>query len=178
MRPELREQYGNPWPVETAIYQLDRPSLSAEVTRTLFHCARPYMESFTVYGENGCYKWQMEDAPPMLFRASQVVPNEVRTVTASQPAAPDRADLLPQEIARYTQRFVYDDANRHLSFEQGGGHHGSHPHLAHEFVSSIVERREPWINAARAASWTAAGICAHLSALQNGVEVTIPSFMD
>ena len=68
MRAELRAPYGNPYPVETAIFQLETPGLCAEVTRSLFHCARPYMESFTVYGENACYEWQMEDEQPVLFR--------------------------------------------------------------------------------------------------------------
>jgi hypothetical protein len=150
--------------------------LAAEVTRTLFHCARPYMESFTIYGENACYEWQMEDQPPMLFRLSPVVPGEVRAVTTTQPQPPDQAENLPEAIARYTRRFVYNDQNRHLSFEQGGGHHGSHPHLVHEFVRSIIERRSPAIDAVTAANWTAAGICAHQSALLGGAEVTIPAF--
>jgi len=34
--------------------------------------------------------------------------------------------------------------NTHLSFTQGSGHGGSHPHLAHEFVRSIVEGRAPF----------------------------------
>jgi predicted dehydrogenase len=176
MREDLRRQYGNPWPIETAIYELDQPDLAAEVTRTLFHCARPYMESFTVYGENACYEWQMEDEPPVLFRASPVVPGQVRNLSTQHPNPPDRAELLPAQIGKYTRRFVYSDENRHLSFEQGGGHHGSHPHLVHEFVRSIVERRAPWIDAVRAANWTAAGICAHESALQGGAEVCVPGF--
>ena len=176
MRAELQRPYGNPWPIETAIYQLDQPNLSAEVTRTLFHCARPYMESFTVYGEDAVYEWQMEDEPPALFRASPVVPDQTRSGSMEKPQAPDRADLLPTEIGKYTRRFVYNNENRHLSFEQGGGHHGSHPHLVHEFVHSIVEKRAPWIDAVTAANWTAAGICAHESALRGGAEVAIPDF--
>ena len=86
---------------------------------------------------------------------------------------PDRADLLPPEIGKYTRRFVYSDKDRHLSFEQGGGHHGSHPHLVHEFVRSILEGRKPAIDAVTAANWTAAGICAHESALRGGAEVEI-----
>ncbi|WP_330620836.1 hypothetical protein [Blautia pseudococcoides] len=31
----------------------------------------------------------------------------------------------------------------HLSFKQGGGHGGSHPHLVHEFIRSIIEERKP-----------------------------------
>ena len=176
MRPDLVSAYGNPYPIETAIFQLDAPALAAEVTRSLFHCARPYMESFVVYGENACYEWQMEDEAPLLFRASPVVPGQVRAQAVERPQPPDRADLLPPAIARYTRRFVYGEDERHLSFEQGGGHHGSHPHLVHEFVRSIVERRKPLIDAATAANWTAAGICAHQSALAGGAEVVIPAF--
>jgi predicted dehydrogenase len=176
MRDDLLRQYGNPFPVETAIYQLDQPNLSAEVTRSLFHCARPYMESFTVYGENACYEWQMEDADPALFRMNPVVPDRPRDVSIEHPAPPDRADLLPPSIARYTRRFIYSDENRHLSFEQGGGHHGSHPHLVHEFARSIVEGRQPAIDAVTAANWTAAGICAHESAMRGGAGVDVPSF--
>jgi predicted dehydrogenase len=178
MRAELSEQYGNPWPLETAIYRLDAPDMVAEVTRSLFHCARPYMESFTVYGENACYEWQMEDEDPVFFRMSPVQPGQVRDVTVERPKPPDAADRLPATIARYTQRFVYHAGHQHLSFTQGGGHHGSHPHLVHEFVRSIVEGRAPAIDAVTAAHWTAAGICAHASALRGGDGVAVPSFGD
>jgi predicted dehydrogenase len=177
MREELIQPYGNPYPIETAIYQLEAPGLSAEVTRSLFHCARPYMESFVVYGENACYEWQMENEAPMLFRASPVVSGRTRSQSVERPEPPDRADLLPPSIGRYTRRFVYGENEQHLSFEQGGGHHGSHPHLVHEFVRSIVEHRQPWIDAITAANWTAAGICAHESALSGGREVIIPRFV-
>ena len=59
---------------------------------------------------------------------------------------------------------------------QGGGHHGSHPHLVHEFVRSIVEEAQHLIDAVTAAQWTAAGICAHTSAMQGGAAVEVPSF--
>lgn len=176
MRPELQSQYGNPYPIETAIYQLATPGLAAEVTRTLFHCARPYMESFVIYGENACYEWQMEDEAPLLFEATAVVPEKVRSVTASRPVPPDRRDLLPPEIARHTTRFRATARHSHISFEQGGGHHGSHPHMVHEFVGSIVEARQPWIDAVTAANWTAAGICAHESAVHDGADVEVPGF--
>jgi predicted dehydrogenase len=177
MREDLRGQYGNPYPVETAIFRLERPDLCAEVTRSLFHCARPYMESFTLYGENACYEWQMEHEAPALFRSTPVVPGHPRSTSVERPRPPDRADLLPPAIGRYTQRFAYGEDEHHLSFEQGGGHHGSHPHLVHEFVRSIIEARAPWIDAVTAANWTAAGICAHESALAGGREITIPDFI-
>ena len=176
MREELHQQYGNPWPVETSIFQLDKPNLSAEVTRVMFHSARPYIESFTVYGENACYEWQMEDEPPLLFRATPVVVGQARQFSAERPAPPDRADLLPAEIASYTQRFIHTDAKRNLSYELGGGHHGSHPHLVNEFVRSVIEHRLPWPDAVRSADITAAGICAHTSAMHDGAEVNVPRF--
>ena len=61
---------------------------------------------------------------------------------------PDFAERLPEGIRRFTSKGVYDaDETQHLSFLQGSGHGGSHPHLAHEFISSIVEGREPLPNA-------------------------------
>ena len=99
-----------------------------------------------------------------------------RSISIERISAPDRADLLPKDIARFTRRGVYDASNPHMSFLQGGGHGGSHPHLVHEFVSSIVEQRRPRIDAVTAADWTAAGICAHESAMNGGKRIVIPLF--
>jgi predicted dehydrogenase len=176
MREDLRRRYGNPFPVESALFELEAPGLSAEVTRSLFHCARPYMESFVVYGENACYEWQMERDPPVLFTMSPVAPDTVREERTERPDPPDRADLLPEPIRKYTRRFVYQAEATHRSFEQGGGHHGSHPHLAHEFIRCIVEGRKPSLDAGTAANWTAAGICAHQSAMRGGKPVKVPDF--
>src|SRR5690625_6425501 len=66
---------------------------------------------------------------------------------AERVKVPDYAHLLPEEIQSFTTAGVYDaEDSAHLSFIQGAGHGGSHPHLAHEFVSSIVEDREPYPN--------------------------------
>ncbi len=46
----------------------------------------------------------------------------------------------------------------------------------HEFVSAIAERRKPLVDAVTAANITAAGICAHESAMRNGERVEIPAF--
>lgn len=56
------------------------------------------------------------------------------------------------------------------------GHGGSHPHHVHEFVRSVVERRPPAIDAVAAANWSAAGICAHQSAMGDGEAVGVPRF--
>src|SRR5580693_1834623 len=52
-----------------------------------------------------------------------------------------------------------DAEHAHLSFTQGGGHGGSHPHLVHDFVSSIVEGRASFPEVYQSVNWTCAGIC-------------------
>lgn len=183
MRDELQKQYGNPFPVETAIYQLEKPGLAMEITRSLFNTARGYTESFNVYGEKMVFEWpQIESEDnPIVFKMESLdydrpAGRRGLPTTFERIVAPDRQDLLPPEIARFTVRGKYDDTNPQKSFETGGGHHGSHPHMVHEFVQSIVEERKPWIDAITAANWTAAGVCAHESAMQGGKLVEIPTF--
>ena len=71
---------------------------------------------------------------------------------------------------------MYDDDNEHLSFAQGAGHGGSHPHLAHQFIMSLVEDTEPYPNAREAANITCVGILAHESALAGGEIIKLPEF--
>jgi hypothetical protein len=57
-----------------------------------------------------------------------------------------------------------------------GGHGGSHGHLAHEFVSAILENRPPMIDIYEALAMTVPGIVAHQSALKGGESLKIPQF--
>ena len=91
--------------------------------------------------------------------------------------APDYAKRLPKAIRPFTTGGVYGAGKKkHLSFTQGAGHGGSHPHLVHEFVSALVEDREPFPNAKQSANWTCVGLCAHQSALKGGAIVRLPAF--
>ena len=81
--------------------------------------------------------------------------------------------LLYKEIQKFTQ--TIEDAD-HLSFVQGGGHGGSHPHLVHEMLSALDAGREPWPNATQSANWTCVGICANESAARGGEKVRLPEF--
>ena len=45
-----------------------------------------------------------------------------------------------------------------------------------EFIQSILEDRAPWIDLYTAANITVAGICAHKSAMQDGIEIAVPDF--
>jgi hypothetical protein len=149
------------------------------VTRSLFHTAKAYLESFAVLCERVSFEWAITDESlPVLHRMGDIRSGRGRPVTVAQVEPPDRADLLPPAIARFTKQTVYDESDPHLSFLQGGGHHGSHPHLVHEFVMSIVEQRPPWIDAITAANWTAPGICAHESAMNGGRQVQVPCFAE
>ena len=180
MRNELHRHYGNPYPVETAIFQLSQEGIAAEVTRSLFQTAREYLESFHVYGERKSFEWYIEQELPVVTEmksAGDPAKPHAHQITSERVSPSDRRDVLPEAIRHFTElHIVPDPENPHQSLRQGGGHHGSHPHMVHEFVRSIVEEREPWINAVTAANWTAAGICAHESAMRAGAEVFIPSF--
>jgi predicted dehydrogenase len=57
-----------------------------------------------------------------------------------------------------------------------GGHGGSHGHLGHEFVMSILENRKPLIDIGWALNMTVPGIIAHESALKDGELLKIPQY--
>ena len=163
----LAAKYGSPFAIESALFKVRNQQLAFEVTRSLFETARQYRESFDVYGDKVSFEWtQIENERPVIH-----VGEKPERVTI-----PDYARLLPEPIQRFTTNGVYDEAHAHLSFIQGGGHGGSHPHLVHEFVSSIVEGRPSFPDVYQSVNWTCAGICAHESAMQAGVQVTLPDF--
>ncbi len=164
----LAIKYGSPFAVESSHLQLADSDIGCEMTRSLFATAREYVESFDVYGSSRSFEWtQLEHrSKPVLFTGE----------TAEYVDIPDFAELLPEAIRPYTTSSVYDGADSHLSFKQGNGHGGSHPHLAHEFISAIVEDRPPAIDAVTSANWTCAGILSHESAMRGGDWIDLPAF--
>jgi predicted dehydrogenase len=164
----LASKYGSPFAVETATFRIQGSPLVGEVTRSLFETARQYRESFDVYGDRASIEWpQIEHEPLVIHRGE----------SPERRPAPDFAHLLPEPLRPFTTRGVYDlTENAHLSFKQGSGHGGSHPHLAHEFVRSIDEQRKPYVDEQRSANWTCVGLCAHASALKGGQRVDVPTF--
>lgn len=174
-----RGAYGPSFPLESALVALEGSSAVVELTRSLCQLARPYTESFSIYGDRKGIEWpQVEEVPDemLLFEMASTGGARGRTVDAGRVRVPDRADLLPEPVRRYTTKFVYGEEDGHRSFLQGGGHSGAHPHLVHEFVSSLAEGRPPAIGAVMAANWTAVGIAAHQSALRGGAYVEVPDF--
>lgn len=173
IREQLIPKYNSPFAIETAHIKFKDSDLTARIYRSLFDTARQYRESFDVYGSKKTFEWQLiENEPPVLHTGKKPEPEIPELIKV-----PDFAHLLPKEIQGFTLGGVYDaDDEQHLSFIQGAGHGGSHPHLAHEFVSALIEGRDPYPNAVESANWTCVGICAHESALKGGEIVRLPEF--
>jgi predicted dehydrogenase len=165
----LAVKYGSPFAVESSLFKVRGQEVAFEVTRSLFETARQYIESFDVYGDRASFEWsQLEGEDPVVHVGER--PERV--------PVPDYNHLLPDPIRRFTTKGVYDSEHAHLSFIQGGGHGGSHPHMVHEFLSSIVEDRPAFPDVYQSVNWTCAGICAHESALGGGKIVTLPDFRE
>ncbi len=175
IREELSRIHNSPFAVESAHIKFKNSDLSAYVYRSLFDVARQYRESFEVYGTKRSFEWPLiEHEPHVLHTAKLPEPEIPQKITV-----PDYAHLLPEGIRDFTTKGVYDVAeNTHLSFTQGAGHGGSHPHLAHEFVSALIEDRDPFPNAGQSANWTSVGILAHQSALKGGAIQQVPDFFN
>ena len=151
IRDEYIKKYNSPFAVETATFKIKGTDVCAEVTRQLFDCARQYRESFDVTASNVSFEWQqVENEKPVLHMRG-----------------------LPEPIRKFTG--AIHDAT-HLSFLQGAGHGGSHPHLAHNFLMAVLGKQPAFPDAPTSANWTCVGICAHESAMKGGEKVKLPEF--
>jgi predicted dehydrogenase len=164
---KLIPKYGSAFAIESATFKLRDSDVCAEVTRSLFDTARQYRESFDVYGSKRSFEWQqVENEEPVIHEIGKPEPEIPHRVKVT-----DFAHLLPEPIRKFT-RAVHDEG--HLSFLQGSGHGGSHPHLAHNWLMAILGQRPALPDAATSANWTMVGICAHVSAMKGGERVMIP----
>ena len=165
----LAAKSGSSFAVESCHIKIKDSDVAAHVWRCLFDTARQYRESFDVYGSRKSFEWALiEDEEHVIHTAKKPEPEIPERVSV-----PDYAHRLPEEIQMFTST-IQDAA--HLSFIQGAGHGGSHPHLVNEFVSALTAGRDPWPNAVTSANWTCVGICAHQSAQQGGAIVNLPRF--
>ena len=161
--------YNSPFAIETATFKIKDTDVCAEVTRSLFDTARQYRESFDITGSRASFEWQQVEGenPVIHFKGlpESDIPKRVKV--------PDYAGRLPDPIRKFTG--AIHDAT-HLSFVQGGGHGGSHPHLVHNFLQACLGKQAALPDAPTSANWTMVGICAHQSAMKGGDRVTIPTF--
>ena len=173
----LISRYGSPFAIETATFKLRDSDVCAEVTRSLFDTARQYRESFDVYGSKQSFEWQqVEGEEPVLHTKSTRERPLGEPDIPKRVTVPDYARLLPEPIRAFTQPAAIQDAD-HLSFLQGGGHGGSHPHLVNAFLMACLGTRPPMPDAETSANWTMVGICAHQSALKGGKKNPHSSFL-
>lgn len=173
IREELHQHYNSPFAVETTHIKFRNSDLSAHIYRSLFDTARQYRESFEVYGSKKSVEWPLIEGDPLVVHTAKKPEPEI----PEKVECPDYAHLLPKEIQHFTTGGVYDaDEHQHLSFLQGAGHGGSHPHLAHHFINMLVSGEEAYPNAVQSANITCVGILAHESALKGGEIVRMPEF--
>ncbi len=169
VREDIQRKSGNKFAVESCHIKILNSDICAHIWRFLYDVARQYRESFDVYGTKKSFEWALIEGEPHVIHTAKKPEPEI----PERVEVPDYAHLLPEPIRRFT-RTIHDA--QHLSFIQGGGHGGSHPHLVHQFVGALVEDRDPWPNAVIAANWTCVGLCAHESALKGGQIVSLPEF--
>jgi predicted dehydrogenase len=167
VRDDIAKKSGNRFAVESCHIKIKDSDVAAHIWRFLYDTARQYRESFDVYGTLKSFEWTLVENEEHILHTAKKPEPEI----PSRVSVPDYAHLLPEPIRRFTQSI--HDAD-HLSFIQGGGHGGSHPHMVNEFLSALHENRDPWPNAVQSANWTCVGICAHESALAGGERIMLP----
>lgn len=171
VRDDIAKKSGNKFAVESCHIKVKDSDVTAHIWRFLYDVARQYRESFDVYGTKRSFEWTLvEHEPHIIHTAKKPEPEIPEKVTV-----PDYAHLLPEPIRKFTLPSEIHDSE-HLSFIQGGGHGGSHPHMVNEMLTALSENRDPWPNAVTAANWTCVGICAHQSAMKGGEIIKLPEF--
>jgi hypothetical protein len=179
IREELIGRYGSPFAIETATFTIKDSDVVAEVTRSLFDTARQYRESFDASGSKKTFEWQQVEGEEPVIHTKSTADHPISEAEIPQRTkVPDYAKILPGPIQRFTTKGVYslEEGAQHLSFTQGGGHGGSHPHLVHAFLSAVRGERPALPDAETSANWTMVGLCAHESAMNGGKRIVIPTF--
>lgn len=167
IREEYQKNYNSPFAAESAQLEFKDSDVAGEVTRTLFDTIRQYRESFDFYGTKKSFEWeQCAGEHPVVHSGFE---------DAAHVEIPDTDGMLPSQIARFAlKNQIIDD--QHVSFIQGDGHGGSHPHLVREWISAILENRPAHVSARVAANWTMAGYMAHQSAMRGGEILDMPDW--
>lgn len=183
LTPDREGPYGNPFPAEIGLFRLRESDVVAEITMSFFQLARTYIEGFALYGDAMSVEWPDDiDGPLHVFELLPLDPNQPDSGLRGRRAA--RRDVQPRDFPERLPESLVPYLRPYMLYPRDGGpatrrlaeHSGSHPHLVHEFISSIVEERAPAVDAVVSAAWTAPGICAHESALHGGERVAIPRY--
>ena len=175
MDEEKVKNYGNPYPVEDMLIRFES-GLAAEVSRAMHECAIKQTESYNIYGSEKSFMYEYRTEVWEQFYNEKAY--DKVGFNTEEIRFPNRYDLLPEEIQRFTiwGGEYAKDWKEKLDTERLNTHSGSHPHLCHEFISSIIENRKSAIDEMLAANITATGICAHISAMNGGKLEIVPEF--
>jgi len=170
--------FDNPFPTEVGLFSLRDSDVVADVTMSFFQTARSYIEGFALHGSQRGVEWPPDNEGDLtvfdMFPPAEG--SRGNRVETRSHAPRDFPELLPPALAQFTRESDVQLPGMSEPARVGAHHGGSHPFLVHEFVTSIVEGRAPYVDARRSANWTAPGICAHRSALAGGVEVAVPLY--
>jgi predicted dehydrogenase len=145
------EFFGEEFSNETALFRMS----NGATMRICEHrqIGHPCEETFSLFGTRGAYRerrWGDRE------RFTEM------TVEQMRDPLPEQVETLFKSTGQI--RDIY------------GGHGGSHPYLVHEFVSSVVEDRQPMINVWEAVRYMAPGVMAHKSALRDGELLDVPDW--
>lgn len=155
--------YNNPFWNETAFFKTDRGnSFTGEVCwrGALSHCEKGEWR-----GDKMSYYMGYKNEPIHTVHAGNKLVKDDGGFTVAHP------ELKPYDQEKWYETDALPEAMRHNS-----GHGGSHTFITHEFISAIIEDREPEVNIYEALAYTAPGIIAHESALKGGEYRQIPNF--
>ena len=187
MSGELTKCYGNPFPIECAMLEFEN-GITGEVIRTMFETAKDCKEAFQVFGSKMSFEWGLRNTDRKAFITHMVetasVPVEERGpyegtyhLTTEYVDIPNSYKNLPPALWKYTmEEGEYKDGEDEsgLLVAIPAPHQGAAPRLVHEFVSSIIEERKPYIDINKAINISAAGIIAHESAMNDGKPIDMP----
>jgi hypothetical protein len=165
--PEDERQYGSPFTVESALFELEGSDVVCEMTASFHRLARGFMsDRFFIYGDRMSFESpQVAGEDPVYFEAETgaLPPGQrSRNVATRRAPTPPLADLVSPDIAEIVRASA---TRRGLP-------------LAHEFIRSIIEDRRPAVDVSTAAHWTSAAISAHESAMRRGEWLEVPSVVE
>ncbi len=157
--------YNNPFWNTTGLFRTNRGnSFVGEVCwrGALAHCERGEWR-----GDKMSYYMGYKNEPVHTVHAGKTMTKDDGGFTVANP------ELKPYDQEMWWKTDALPEPMRHNS-----GHGGSHTFITHEFISAIVEDRDPEIDIYEALAYTAPGIIAHQSALHDGESMRIPDFDD
>lgn len=176
MSERLTKVYGNPYPIEDALLSFES-GLKAQVVRGLFECSAYPAEAFNIYGSQKTI--MTEYCEKIIEKVHDESFYDHTAFVVENRKWKNFYNLLPKELHPFT---IELPDNKKANYEEYldtaplAGHSGSHPHLCNEFVMSIIEGRKSYVDEEIASNTTAAGICAHMSAMKDGEIIRVPKF--